>query len=405
MTKLNDKEVKALQSKDKAYYIHDDRGLYIHVKPSGVKSWQYRYKIGNKTRQLGLGLYPEVSLASARREHDELRQKVKAGIDPAAKVITDEEEIAKFNYKNVALRWFAARESHLNKKYASKMLRTLESDVFPVFGERDIRTITKREALDFLTTVANSGRLEVLKKLKQRLAAIHSFASLDSPDVPDLRRAFDGLLKTRKTKPMPALTDIESLRQILCDVAAATAQPVTRLAIYLTALTAMRNSEIRYAEWADFKLNAPDGPVWVVPAEKMKMKREHIVYLSPQAVAVLETVKQISGNQRYVFPSVSQVNRPICENSMGYLLIRLGYKNRHCVHGFRAAFSSIMNDVHPDWSAAIDKMLAHEKKDAIERAYNRASYIKQSRQISDEWGALLMDGVPHPSQLLNGPRH
>jgi integrase len=180
----------------------------------------------------------------------------------------------------------------------------------------------------------------------------------------------------------------------------------------LIALTAVRPGIVNEAPWSELTVLDSHDPIWVIPSERMKLRlhlkgdeaRDHLVPLAPQAIEVIETLKLLTRDSPYVFPNTRYFHKPMSENALNYLLCRAGYHHRHVPHGWRASFSTIMNERHPEWRAIIDLMLAHVPKDAVESVYNRAAYMEMRRKIALEWADLLMEGLPPAATLMEGPR-
>lgn len=403
MTISTDAEVKGLKPKEKIYYEHLGNGLYVHVRPNGHKTFQYRFKLDGKAQQVGLGTYPETSLAMARRAHEAARAKVKVGQHPTFEPKTSAEEMQHYNFRRIALSWLALRASRLDKKYSNVIRRSIERELFPRLGDKDIREIKKTEVLTILKYMEYDNRLETAKKTKQRISSIFKYASgvLDI-SVADPTLGSEQYIKSPKPTRLPAIVDLEGVRQILSDVASARAYPLTKLGLYFAALTAMRSGEIRYAEWSELDL---DALVWNIPGHRMKMKLPHSVPITPQLLAVINAVRTLTGECKYIFPNATNLEKPMSENTMNKLLHNVGYKGRHVVHGFRSSFSTIMNEAQPDNYNVIEKMLAHEIGSDVSRAYNRGSYSKHARQIAEEYANLLLNGLPEPAALLSGPAH
>jgi integrase len=202
----------------------------------------------------------------------------------------------------------------------------------------------------------------------------------------------------------PAIVDLDEAREVLRCAEAEPAHPVTKLALRLLALTAVRPGEIRGATWREFEQLDGDQPLWRIPAARMKMKQEHLVPLSRQAVAVITAVRSLTGRGPLVFPNARHAHRPMSENAIGYLLNRAGYHSRHVPHGWRATFSTIMNERYQHDRQVIDLMLAHAPKDKTESAYNRAAHMPRRRELAQSWADLLLHHAPEAAALVHGPR-
>ncbi|HEX8413915.1 MAG TPA: site-specific integrase, partial [Sphingomicrobium sp.] len=214
----------------------------------------------------------------------------------------------------------------------------------------------------------------------------------------------------------PAITDLVPLRKMILDAEEDYARPITRLALRFLALTVVRPSELRGACWGEFEDLDGQLPLWRIPTARMKgdldrkeeLKGDHLVPITPQALAVLRALWPLTGNGDLLFPSNRHTHRPMSENAIGYLLNRAGYHGRHVPHGFRAAFSTIMNE----WAERdgkehdrkiIDLMLAHVPTEKVEGAYNRAAYMPRRRELATIWANMLSEGLPEPTILIKRP--
>jgi integrase len=215
-----------------------------------------------------------------------------------------------------------------------------------------------------------------------------------------VKGAMAPLIKGRQ----PAIVDLDEAREVLRRAEEEPAHPVTKLALRLLALTAVRPGEIRGASWHEFERLDGREPLWRIPALRMKMKQEPLVPLSRQAVAVIAAVRSLTGRGPLVFPNARHALRPMSENAIGYLLNRAGYHSRHVPHGWRATFSTIMNERYQHDRQVIDLMLAHAPKDKTEAAYNRAAHMPRRRELAQAWSDLLLADMPEPASLICGAR-
>jgi integrase len=258
--------------------------------------------------------------------------------------------------------------------------------------------------LNLLRAIEARPAIETARRVRQRMSAVFVYAIASGLAITDpaaiVRSAMSPLIKGRQ----PAVLELDEARTVLNRAEAIPAHPLTKLAFRLLALSAVRPGEIRGAEWREFEQLDTDEPFWRIPAERMKMKREHIVPLSRQAAAVIRVTRQLTGRGPLVFPNVRYAHRPMSENAMGYLLNRAGYHSRHVPHGWRATFSTIMNEGYRHDRHIIDLILAHAPKDKTESAYNRAAYLGRRTELLQEWADLLLTDAVEPIKLLEGPR-
>jgi integrase len=419
-TVLSDVKLRAAKPQAKAYKLADAHRLYLLITPAGAKIWRMNYVFDSKNKTLVIGPYPVVSLVQARARRDEARAFLLEGRDPAiAKKLKVEANIeaSRNTFEIVAREWHETNRPQWAKIHAGDVLRSLERDVFPAIGALPIRDLTAPKILKVLRDIEERAAIETAKRVRQRISAVFVYAIAAGIASDDPAEKMGAALKPLpKRNKQPAITDIGQLRTMLSAVDADQARPVTRLALRLIALTAVRPGEIRGARWEEFEGLDGQSPLWRIPGWRMKgdLDRkdeeggDHLVPLAPESVAILRAVWKITGTGQLVFPSNRHTHRPMSENALGYLLNRAGYHGRHVPHGFRAAFSTVMNEWakqhgRPDDREVIDLMLAHVPANKVEGAYNRAAYLPRRRELAMTWAALLSEGLLEPAALLSLP--
>ena len=420
---LTDTKIRKAKPGERDYKLADGDGLHLLIRRNGSKLWRYRYRFGTE-KMLALGRYPDVGLADAREARDEARKLVGRGEDPV-QYKRLKGSIAKQNasetFREVALAWFALGERRWAAGHAKRVKRSLEKDVFPYIGTLPIGKIDAPTILDVLRKVENRGTVETAKRMRQRIDAVFVYAKSlgqvrDNP-ASDLDKVMQ---RKPRVKPRPAITDVAQLRELLDKTEQSGAYPLTLLGSRLLALTAVRPGNIRSARWADFHNieweSAEPAPsaIWHIGAEQMKLSMDrkadagfdHIVPLVPAAVDVLRASWRLSGRCDLVFPSQWHTHKPLSENTINLLYKRCGYEGQHVAHGWRAAFSTIMNEWakregEPDDRAVIDLMLAHVPENKVEAAYNRAEFMPRRRELAERWAAMLMEGARPADDLLS----
>jgi integrase len=417
---LNDAQLRAAKPRAKPYKLFDAHQLYLFVTPKGTKVWRMNFKYDGREKSLSFGAYPLVSLVAAREKRDEARRLLADGTDPsvAKKLkIKANIEASRNTFEKVAREWHEINAPQWAKVHAGDVLRSLERDIFPSIGSLPIKEISPPKVLEVLRRIEQRSAIETAKRIRQRISSIYAYAiacGLAETDPADKVGA--ALKPLPKKGRQPAITDIVELCKMLAAVDDDFARPVTRLALRLIALTAVRPVELRGALWSEFEDLDGEAPVWRIPASRMKGDRDrkdeiggdHVVPLAPESVAVLHAVWKLSGKGTLVFPGNRQAHRPMSENALGYLLNRVGYHGRHVPHGFRAAFSTIMNEwakTHgrPDDREVIDLMLAHIPTNKVEGAYNRAAYMDRRRELAKIWAKMVTIGLVEPAALLPLP--
>jgi integrase len=415
-TGLTEMRVRAAKPAAKPYKLFDAHQLYLHVSPSGGRHWRWKYRYDGREKLLSFGSYPLVSLAEARAKRDEARRLLADGVDPGvAKKVRIEANVAasRLTFEKVAREWHEINASQWAKIHAADVLRCFERDIFPKIGAIPLRDLTPPKILETLRTIEARSAIETAKRARQRVSAVFSYAIASGLTDNDPAEKVGAALKPLPRKGrQPAITDIKQLRVMLKAVDDDPARPVTRLALRLIAFTAVRPGELRGARWSEFEDLEGKSPLWRIPAARMKGDQDrkdeeggdHLVPLAPQAVAVLRTVRGLTGSGVLVFPNSRHVSKPMSENALGYLLNRAGYHGRHVPHGFRAAFSTIMNEWaqregRSDDRAVIDLMLAHVPHNKIEGAYNRAAYMERRRELAEIWADMISLGQAAPAAI------
>ncbi len=401
---LTDVAVRKAQKRDKPFKLYDSGGLFLMVTTAGGKLWRLRYAIGGKEKLLSLGPYPEVTLAAARQARDDARTTLRAGRDPSLirKQLRTQATNEERTFEKVARAWHALHKGHWTDRHTADVLGSLETMVFPLLGKVDVSEITPPMVLDVIRRIEARPALETARRVRQRMSAVFLYAIGAGLGTNDPAAIIQGAMAPMKKGRQPALVELDEVRKVLADCEAIPAHPATKLAMRFLALTAVRPGELRSAKWSEFEDLDGSNPVWLIPAERMKMRRPHPVPLSRQAVEVIEAVRLLTGRMPFLFPNGRNAHKPMSENALGYLLNRAGYHQRHVPHGWRAAFSSIMNERHPSDRAVIDLMLAHASKDKVEAAYNRALHMPRRRDLAQIWSDLLLANTLPAADMVTG---
>jgi integrase len=366
--------------------LSDGKGLYLAVLPSGVKSWRMKYRHDGKEKTYTIGEYDEIGLAEARRDRDEARGWLRDGKDPTA-----EKRARKAATSTAQANTFAAvaadylgRQS-FTAQHVEALNRILERDLLPELGAIPIGEITTPQVLAALRTIEDRGQLETCAKARRFASQVFRYAIATGIGASDPAATLSrGVLKppvvvNRVTVP---LKEFPALLKALGNVPA---ELNTRAACYWTLLTACRVGEMRLATWAEI-----DGGEWIIPAERMKMRRDHVVPLSKQARDVLKAATSIRTSPdagALLFPGFTR-HGALSENALIALLARCGFYGRQTAHGFRAAFSTWAHEkanAHPD---VIEACLAHVIP-GVRGKYNRAAYLPQRRELLQQWADQL----------------
>lgn len=396
MSKLTAIQVRNARPKSKPYKLSDGHGMHLHVSPSGLKTWRYRFKIDGKESTYTLGEFPQLSLEKARIARMNARELVREGRNPAKirkekkqqrrKEQIEAELASKNTFKNISLEWIGIQKNSWTQNHATAVLNTLQLDVFPKIGSMPIETITPPMILDILRTIEDRGALEIARKVLQRMAAVFRYAIQTGRAVYNPAADMKGVLKPKKVNHRPAITE-EELPEFLQKLKFGDIHLTTKLALFFVIYTATRSSEVRGATWDEINL---DENLWKIPAARMKMNAPHSVPLSTHAIHILNQAGKLYGREGLLFPGIRQGSKQLSENTMLYALYRLGYHSKATVHGFRATFSTIANEAGFD-SDVIEKALAHEERNKVRAAYHRSEYVEQRRELMQWWGDLLQE--------------
>lgn len=396
---LTDTEIKAAKAKDKEYKLFDGGGLYLSVTPKGKKWWRLKYIFEGKEKRLSLGVYPDTSLQDARGKREELRTLIAKGIDPALKRKEKKEEIkaeeikSQNTFRNVSTEWVELQRLRLGETTLSKYERALERDFYPVIGNKSMNDITRQDLIGIAKVVQDRGAVETAHRLLNLCNQIWRYAlnleKVEHNIVNDISKK--DVLQPIKKKHFRTITDKERIGELMAAIEDYKGEFTTKAALKLLTLTFVRPYNIRFAEWGEFDLKKG---VWIIPADKMKMKREHIIPLSLQAVKILEAIYPYTKDAKYVFHSPISRLKPISENTLNQALKRLDFGGEIVSHGFRAMFSTIAYETGKFRGEVIEDLLAHQETNQVKRAYNRAAYETEKRELMQWWSDFL-DEVKH----------
>lgn len=392
---LTDKKIRSLKPADKPYKVSDSGGLYLEITPNGSKLWRFKYRFNGKSKKLALGAYPTVGLAEARKKHLLAKEQLAGGGDPSAARRQEKIKQAK-TFEAVAAEWWQAQQEKWTDEYGATLWRRLERDVLPWIKNRPIDEISTAELLSVLRRIEARGAVDTAHRICQYLNNIGIFAVacgyIENNPANGLVKALKQTLK----RHMAALTEPKQVKGLLEAIGAFEGSFIVKQALRLAPLVFVRPGELRRAEWAEIDL---DAALWVIPASKMKMGRDHIIPLSQQAIEILQELEPLTGHGRYVFPSIRSDSRPMSENTINAALRRMGYsKDEMTGHGFRTLASTWLHEM--GWpSEIIEVQLAHVDKNKIRGTYNRALYLEQRTRMMQAWSDYL-DGIKAGGEVI-----
>jgi integrase len=381
--------INATRPKDRPFKLADGGGLHLLIQPNGNKFWRFRYQFAGTEKMLALGSYPATTLAEARAKRDEARKLIEAGTDPSV-----QKKIARLAAEAASRNTFEAiAEEHVANMTANgaapvtvEKHRWLLQEVAASLAPRPIADITAAELLDLLKRVEKSGRRETAKRLRATMSRVFRLAIVTLRASNDPTVALKGALLRPNVQHHAAITDEKEFGAFLRALDEFDGWPVIRAAMKFLTLTCARPGEVRLARRDEFNL---EKAVWRIPAERTKMRRQHDVPLSRQAVIVVQDIWPLSEHAELVFPSIRTNRKALSENAMNSAMRRMGYtKDEVTSHGFRATASTLLNErgYNPD---VIEAVLGHQPLNAIRRTYNRATYWPERVKLMQEWADML----------------
>ncbi len=382
---LTNTEVKQAKPKEKVYTLSDGGGLQLRVKPNGSKLWLLDYKrpYTKKRTSLSFGSYPEISIAEARKKRTKAKELLAKDIDPQ-EYRDEQSRISEKAHNNtleyIASQWLEVKKADISADHAKDTWRSLELHIFPHLGKVPIHKITAIKAIETIKPIAAKGSLETIKRLCQRLNEIMIYAVntgiIESNPLAGISKAFQKPAKQH----LPTLKP-EELPLLLHTLTTASIKYTTRCLIEWQLHTMVRPSEAAGTRWDEINL---ETAIWHIPAERMKRKKEHIIPLSSQCLALLELIKPISGRSPFVFPSDRDPKKHTNPQTANTALKRMGFDKKLVAHGMRSLASTILNEEGFDGDV-IEAALAHIGNNEVRNAYNRANYLERRKPVMEWW--------------------
>lgn len=396
---LSDAQIRRARPGAKPLKLYDGHGLYLEILPAGSRFWRYRYLQPNgKETSITFGSYPELSLADARRKCSEARRLVMDGTDPVQfrnQVRRQSAEASANTFRQVATEWHALKTKSWSPAYAKNVLHRLELDIFPDLGNTPVALVSHRDIINALRKIESRGAHEIAKRDKAVCGNIFSYAIqvgaaprnpvADMKDV--LQAVSPGNFPAISSAALPAF--LQALRSN-----EACMQPATRIGLRLLMLTFVRTSELIETPWSEIE---PDSDAWTIPWQRMKLgkrrlnpiKKNHYVPLSRQARTLLDELRPLTGGGKFLFPNMRDHNRPMSNNAFLKALERMGYKGDMSGHGFRALAMSTIKEKLGYRHEVVDRQLAHVHTDKVARAYDRAEFIDERREMMQAWADYI----------------
>jgi integrase len=410
--------------REKMYRLAAGKGLYLQVMPTGARYWRLKYRFAGAARMMGLGVYPEVSLADARAARDEARKQLASGVDPSMqrRVERMQRELAIENsIEAIGTVWFAEKEATWVEDYARGIKRRLELNIYPWLGKVPIVDVTSGMLLACLQRIVDRGAVETAHRTLNYLVEIYRWAI--PRNLVDRNVAADllGTLPAASGRNFPTLTDPERIGELLRAIDAYHGSYITRYALQIAPLVFTRPSELRKALWTEIDL---DQALWAVPGVRLKMRKKlkataepHLVPLSRQAVDLLRQLQPLTGHAQYLFPGERSIKRPMSDGTINAAFARMGFKGEIVHHGLRHMASTALNELgwdedeierqlsHKQKEDVVEKQLDRADKNRIRGIYNKAKYLATRRKMMQAWADYL-DGLrePKPAETLTRKR-
>ncbi|APV90372.1 tyrosine-type recombinase/integrase [Salmonella enterica] len=399
---LTDKQARSAKPSDKPYKLADTLGLYLLVKPNGSRIWYLKYRFEGKESRVSFGSYPETSLALAREKRDATKRILKSGLNPSQqrrseKIIVDES----LTFQYIATLWHTDCLRLWSEGHANKILVCLQRYAFPVIGTMDITKIETRHLAQLVKSIDDKGVHDVAGRMRQHLTKVMRYAIQKGMIKYNPAFDLDGVVTPVVTQHHPALP-LKRLPELLDNIGSYNkGRILTRLALELNLHVFLRSSELRLARWDEFNLKAR---IWTVPAQRevvkgvkfsergAKMKDEHLVPLSVQAVVLLEQIKEITGESVFVFAGAHSMDKPMSENTINKALRVMGYdtKTEVCGHGFRTMACSALNESGLWSKDAIERQMSHKERNGVRAAYvHKAEHLEARMEMMQWWSDYL----------------
>lgn len=407
---LTDTAIKQAKPQAKPYKLADERGLFLLVQPIGSKLWRFKYRFDGKEKLLALGKYPDVSLAAARKQRDAAREQLAADQDPGATKKAEKRArkiAAEHSFENIARAWWTMWKADRTEGTATAAIRALELHVFPKIGSRPISTIEPADVLDVLRPMEAKGITDMLKRTRARIGEVFIYAIANGIARSNPAEGLHKAVKAHTEQRRPALRAAD-LREFFIRLDAVRISMSVKHAIRLLVLTFVRPGELRCAQWPEFDL---DAAIWTVPAERdrsrgltgMKMREEHVVPLSRQAVDVLRELRDLAGGSDLLFPNRNGQGRPISDGTINSAMRAMGYQAHEVTgHGFRATATGALLELgfRPD---VIDRQLAHRERKQVFAAYSHhAQFMTERKAMMQAWADYL-DTVQAGARIIPFP--
>ena len=384
---LTDTAIKTAKPAAKPRRLYDERGLYVEVSPAGGKLFRFKYRFAGKEKRLALGQYPDVSLKHARERREEARRLLADGVDPgeARKADKHSRRVAADSFEAIGREWLTRHGANWSTGHRKRVTRQLEADLFPWLGKIAPDEIDAPALLACLRRIEERGAVNSAHKTRTVAGQVFRYAIATGRATRDPSQDLKGAIPPAKTSNFSATTDPVEVGHLLRAIHGYEGSFTVRCALRLAPLVFVRPGELRRARWDDIDFEKSEWRYKV-----SKTQTDHIVPLSRQALSILMELHPLTEASSFVFPSARTRTRPMSENTINAALRRLGFdKTEQTAHGFRAIARTLLEEVKGYPIEWIEKQLAHEVRDPNGRAYNRTAFLKQRREMMQDWSDYL----------------
>lgn len=391
--KFTNKYAASLQPKEQPYKASTGFGFYLLVKPTGAKLWRYEYRYGGKRSTLSLGKFETTDLEQAKAHYIKARELLKQGIDPAADRKRVKEEIKKqtneqkLTFKAVAIEWHQKASMNKAAGYAEELMQRLENHIFGFIGNKPITELKIADILLPLRAKEKLEKYEMAHRLASIIRNVFKYAKVSGYIEYNIAADItDALTPAKKETHRACLTEPDKVGKLLNDIEKYNGSIPVKYALKILPYVFVRSKELRGATWEE--INFEDSQ-WLIPAERMKRKKAHLVPLSRQVVELFKELKELSPEGKYIFPSSSKEGFISCEG-LRKSLETIGYKkDEMCIHGFRGMASTLLNESGQFRGDVIEAQLSHAEKNSVREAYNHAQYLPERKELMQKWADYL----------------
>lgn len=390
---ITDIQLKNAKPKDKDYTIKIDQGLTLLVTKSGGKLWRFRYTYFGKRTHISLGKYPQITIRQARTQLQEYLDLLAEGINPSVHKKGElEEKKAEKSFKEVAYEWHKKKYQDKSERYSKLVIARLENHAFSTIGHLPIKSIDAPMMFNLIEAIQESGNIVTGKRVNGICSMVFRYSVAKGYSSRDVTQDYKGMLKTAQSSHLPTLTEPSEVAELLRDINAYKGKYIVQMALKISSYIFLRPSELAISKWEyiDF-----DASHWIIPAEHMKMNRDHLIPFPKQVKQLLEALHLVTGHGEFIFPNEKDSTKSMHSETVNKALRRIDngkYIGRMVSHGFRGMASTILNESGKFRSDVIEKQLAHQESNQVRSAYNHAEYLEE-RTVMMQWYAHYLDKI------------